>query len=134
MAVAGLAAVAVIVLVATRGGSEGPDDVVEDYATAIRDGDCDALVARVSETKWEHGPLTRDEALAACRDEIAGYAGWGTLRVLRTTVVEPRVAPDVRVEADLVLDGERFTADFTLVDEGGWKVMFCPAFPSLPCA
>ena len=76
---------AVIVLVATRGGSDGPDHAVEDYATAIRDGGCDALVATVSATKWEH-------------------------------------------------DDERFTADFTLVDEDGWKVLFCPAFPSLPCA
>ncbi|HET9608099.1 MAG TPA: hypothetical protein VFP06_00750 [Acidimicrobiales bacterium] len=40
----------------------------------------------------------------------------------------------MRGEADLVLDGERFTADFTPVDEDGWKVLFCPAFPSLPCA
>lgn len=56
------------------------------------------------------------------------------MRVGCTTVVEPRVAPGVRGEADLVLDGERFTADFTPVDEDGWKVLFCPAFPSLPCA
>jgi hypothetical protein len=133
-------AVAVGVVVATRGGSAGPEDTVGSYLSAAREGDCEAMVDMVSASKWEVGPRTRDEVLADCRDQIGGDDSWRSSRLVDVRLAESDLPPEaaqvspIGVEAVVELDGEEVRTLFIVVDEEGWKIQFCSSFPSQPCA
>lgn len=141
-AVAGLTvvAVAVALLVTTRGGSPGPEDAVEAYLIAARDGDCETMTDKVSATKWQSGVPSRGEALARCREGVAADDSWRSARLLDLRIVgsDPASMPGptstTAVEAVIELDGEELTPLFILADRDGWKIEFCSDLYSQPCA